>query len=252
MSYKLEYAYVSHTGRIRKVNQDNFICNHEFMHYDNNGTGEVYQGSIRISRDILMGVFDGVGGEEHGEIAAYLASAEASEFKFGKDLESGIRRFYESANNRICQYASNNSITAMGATAAMLMFTPKYVWVTNIGDSKIYRLYDGKFLQLSKDHVVPLNNGRKPALSQSLGIPETEMKITPYLISERIQDKAIYLICSDGLTDMVGEDEIAKTLGSSPLADACSSLLNAALENGGKDNTTIVLCQTIRKPFLFW
>ena len=97
------------------------------------------------------------------------------------------------------------------------------------------------------DHYAVGIYGRKPPLSQNLGIPEKELLIDPYLAVGSYSGGDIYLLCSDGLTDMVEREEIASTLSDTPFEEAAERLLNRALENGGKDNITILLCRIERE-----
>ncbi|MCD8157265.1 MAG: hypothetical protein LUD53_07575, partial [Clostridiales bacterium] len=118
------------------------------------------------------------------------------------------------------------------------------VAICNIGDSRIFRLSKGQMEQLSMDHVGVAPYGRKPPLSQNLGIPPTEMLIEPYAATAAYREGDIYLICSDGLTDMLSTNQIAQVLGQYPIETAAGCLLEKALERGGRDNITIILCRT--------
>ena len=109
-------------------------------------------------------------------------------------------------------------------------------------------IFDGDELkQLSVDHVSVSAFGMKPPLSQNLGIPPTEMIIDPYLLELPYKDNDLYLICSDGLTDMVKNEEIAEILKNELPGDAIESLLSKALKAGGRDNITIILCKIKRE-----
>jgi len=207
----------------------------------------------KTSKDIsVFGIFDGMGGEECGEIASYIASKAATEIAIGKDATTDLSRFCHKANNDICDYATLHEVSAMGTTAAMLAFTEKEVALCNIGDSKIFRLCNGTLKQISMDHVAVAAFGVKPPLSQNLGIPPNELAIDPYLARGPYNDGDIYLICSDGLTDMVSVDEITEVLVSTPIENAITQLFEKALANGGKDNTTIILCKIERQSGWFF
>ena len=97
------------------------------------------------------------------------------------------------------------------------------------------------------DHVTFAAFGVKPPLSQNLGIPSNELVIDPYFARGSYNDGDVYLICSDGLTDMVSTDEITEVLVVKPVEEAITQLLKKALANGGKDNTTIILCKIERQ-----
>ena len=102
------------------------------------------------------------------------------------------------------------------------------------------------------DHVAVAAFGVKPPLSQTLGIPPNELVIDPYLARGPYNDGDIYMICSDGLTDMVSVDEITEVLISKPSEEAITLLLEKALANGGKDNITIILCKIERQSGWFF
>lgn len=252
MNYKIHYSCLSHIGNIRRTNQDNFICDGRYME-----SGEALAAlpvcGIRTSAETpVFGIFDGMGGEECGEVASYIAAKAASEVKIGEDPVSDLSQFCHRANMDICDYAEANGVPAMGTTAAILAFTCQDIILCNIGDSKIFRLRNGVLEQISVDHIAVSVFGMKPPLLQNLGIPPSELVIEPYLAREACSHGDVYLICSDGLTDMVPVEEIAEVLVSKPVSEAASALLDKALLNGGRDNTTIILCKIERQPSWFF
>lgn len=252
MQYNISYWCICHIGNVRNINQDNFICDGQYMEINDEQIDFPLSG-IKSSRDFsLFGIFDGMGGEECGEIASYIASQNAFDIKIGKDAIADLSRFCHKTNDDICDYAALNDVSAMGTTAAILVFTDREVVLCNIGDSKIFRLCDGKLEQISKDHVAVSVFGMRPSLSQNLGIPPNELVIEPYLARGAYNDGDIYLICSDGLTDMVSTNEITKMLISKPIEEVAILLLDKALANGGKDNITIILCKIERQPRCFF
>lgn len=153
-----------------------------------------------------------MGGEECGEIVSYIASKTVSTLEIGKEATVGLSQFCHKANANICDYATLHEVSAMGTTAAMLVFAEKEVVLCNVGDSKIFRLCDGTLEQISKDYVAVSAFGVKPPLSQNLGIPPNELVIDPYIARGAYKDGDVYLICSDGLTDMVSVAKIAEVL----------------------------------------
>ena len=252
MHYNIHFACISHIGNVRSINQDNFICNGCYMENDESKIEFPLCGIKTSKESSVFGIFDGMGGEECGEIASYIASKNASDIKIGKEPTADLTQFCHKANHDICDYAALNEVSAMGTTAAMLAFTDKEIALCNIGDSKIFRLYDGSLEQISKDHVAVSAFGVKPPLSQNLGIPPNELVIDPYLARGTYNDSDVYLICSDGLTDMVSTEEITQILISEPIEEAVTLLLDKALANGGKDNTTIILCKIERQSGWFF
>ncbi len=274
MKYEIPYFCISHIGRCRQMNQDNFVCDESYGELGGEGTyapsrnaarasapdtavltePRVLSGSLCSECPALLGIFDGLGGEECGEVASFMAAKEASSFPLNGDPEQMLLTLCQRTNARICWFAERNGLQTTGTTAAMLSFGPKEMALCNIGDSKLFCYSNRGLEQLSVDHLCAVPYGRKAPLSQYLGIPPAEMLIEPYTarLSYRIGDR--YLICSDGLTDMVPREEIAGILeetGSvTPCGDAASALeaasrklLERALAHGGKDNITIILCR---------
>ena len=252
MHYSILYSCVSHIGNIRSINQDNFICDGRYMETNDENLTFPLCG-IKSSHDpSLFGIFDGMGGEECGEVASYIAAKNAAAIEIGKDAIAVLSQFCQKANTDICDYANENEISAMGTTAAILAFTGSGITLCNIGDSKIFRFCDGVLEQISKDHVTVAAYGVKPPLSQNLGIPPNELIIDPYLAQGAYNDGDVYLICSDGLTDMVTAEEIAETLDAKFIEESCMELLEKALSNGGRDNITIILCKIERESGWFF
>lgn len=247
MEYNISYSCISHKGKLRAINQDNFICNGDYIKTDDSEIEYPLIGAVSSKTPTLFGIFDGLGGEERGEIASYIAAKTASAIKFGKDIISDLLKFCQKANADICDDANESEVSAMGTTAAVLAFTSNGVTLCNIGDSKIFRFCDGVLEQISKDHVAISAFGVKPPLSQNLGIPPNELIIEPYFAQGAYNDGDIYLICSDGLTDMVTNEEITEVLVSKTIGEGITVLLDKALCKGGRDNITIVLCKIGRE-----
>lgn len=247
MRYKIHYSCVSHIGKVRNINQDNFICAGRTMDVENTSIALPLCGTKTSKETSVFGIFDGMGGEECGEVASSIASKVAAVTNIGKETIPDLERFCQRANDAICDYAAAHEVSSMGTTAAMLVFTEKEVALCNIGDSKIFRLCDGMLEQISKDHVVVSAFGVKPPLSQNLGIPPGELVIAPYFARGLYNDGDVYLLCSDGLTDMVSVENIVEILISQPIEKAIMLLLDNALAKGGRDNITIILCKIERQ-----
>ncbi|MCR4740016.1 MAG: protein phosphatase 2C domain-containing protein [Lachnospiraceae bacterium] len=247
--YEVSYCLICDIGKIRKINQDNFIADGVYLKNHESSMGEPLRGESDAGKDLLLGVFDGMGGEECGEMASLIAS-ECAARTVRADGTAPVDLLLDlctRANERIYRYAADNNIESMGTTGAMLYFSKDGISLCNIGDSRIFRFVSGELKQISIDHVAPYKIGGKPPLSQNLGIPPEEMQIDPYVATGEYWDGDVYLICSDGLTDMVQEDEIARVLSAYSIWDAVPKLLREAIENGGKDNITIILCRVKKK-----
>lgn len=250
MRYEIEYYCMSHIGKYRKKNQDNFLCVDNIMGYINDGTNGIIHGNVLHKLGAVFGVFDGMGGGEKGEVAAYIA---AKNLLNGSRRVSGEKDLYEfcrSTNAEICKYMKEYSLSSMGTTAVILKLSKRKIWLCNIGDSKIFRLSKCGFQQISKDHVSVSAFGIKPRLLQYLGIPENELIIEPYITFSTYQDGNIYLICSDGLSDMVTTDDIERILINTSKADVAERLMKLALDNGGRDNITFIILYIKKKKWI--
>ena len=166
--YQIECAYTCHTGNIRANNEDNFWCFGESLPVNNEGTKGICSKIISGNRVPAMAVFDGMGGESCGEIAAFLASEEFGKFynankRMLRDMpEDFIDDVCEKMNQAVCRYGTDHHIWSMGSTMAMLLFTPESMFACNLGDSRIYFMDGGKLQQISTDHVLVVRQLGKP------------------------------------------------------------------------------------------
>jgi protein phosphatase len=251
VGYFIDYIVLCQQGKVRDKNQDNFWCAGYFLESENCGLiAPINNLTENISKPVFA-VFDGMGGEKYGELAAYIATKTFNTF-YSDNPRSVMKHFLAEAcakmNKDICVYARDNHTGYMGTTVAILAFDEKDIYVCNVGDSKIFRHSAGKLTQITYDHISTISNGRKPTLTQHLGIPTTEFVIEPYLAKSQYADGDRYLICSDGLTDMVTVEEIEKTLSlHHNVSDCANTLMTSALSKGGVDNITIILCDLHKK-----
>lgn len=250
MGYEIEYYCVSHIGNCRKNNQDNFFCNGKYLYIGTKGTKKIVHGSVKPSDTAVFGVFDGMGGEEKGEVAAYIAAKNIMNVSFADNPKESFEEYCKKANAEICNYTQLHKLTSMGTTMAVLLLHKKKISLCNIGDSKIFLLSNNELQQISYDHVLFSINGRKPPLTQNLGIPEEELTLSPYYAEGEYHNNDVYLICSDGLSDMVSTEEITQILSTSPPDKVSDALLQSALEHGGKDNVTFIVLY-VKKKSLF-
>ena len=246
LSTIIEYYCQSNIGKYRKINQDNYLCGNNHLTADNRNVPSYVSGTVNSEAGLVLAVFDGMGGEECGETASLIASEEAlkTDLNQSEDTLVILNELCMRANKKICDFADANNVNSTGTTAAILGFTRKGVSLCNVGDSKIFRYANGTLKQISVDHVgIPPMPNMKAPLSQNLGIPEDEMVIEPYFAKGEYTDGDMYLICSDGLTDMVEDFYIEDVLKRYPMNQAVNTLVDMALENGGRDNITIILCK---------
>ncbi|MBQ0000606.1 MAG: serine/threonine-protein phosphatase [Clostridiales bacterium] len=250
MAINLNYAVVSHTGKVRSNNEDNFWCAGDFLPSENQGTDGVISASGTENDKLMFGVFDGMGGESCGEIAAYLSAQSCGKWynDYKRFPEKGSKEFWldlcNAMNKSVCDYAKDNKIYTMGCTAAMMVFDQKTAYACNLGDSRIYEWKDGNLKMLSEDHVFRRRIYGKPPLLQYVGIPEDHMVLEPTTCSMNLTEGSRYLICSDGVTDMLSEEEIASLMAEeNDMKTIAERILDCSLENGGRDNITLILIE---------
>jgi len=252
LAFKICGSCVSSIGNVRENNEDNFYFDGEFLNEKNNGTEEVISLSFSSENNKVFAIFDGMGGHDNGERASYLAAASLKEY-----LDSRIKVdwdiFSTIANKKICKEMLKNK-KIMGTTMAAVQFCDDKVYISNLGDSRIYLLNKKKLTQISEDHTennmrknIVKNSSGKSRLTQYMGIREEDMIIQPF--QKEIDYKNIdkILICSDGVTDMITDTEIKKVLINNEANECVSLLLKKALDNGGEDNTTLMVFDVIKE-----
>ena len=255
MAYILEAACGCNMGKVRQNNEDNFFFDDRCLPVENTGLKKPVPAVFKLNRPICVGVFDGMGGAENGETAAFLAARTLKEkVKLLEDFVIPERHFLldtcDAMNRAIVETSDLELMGNMGSTAVMALFSPHEVYICNLGDSKAFRYRSGLFMQLSRDHndAKQLREqgiaDRRPRLTQHLGIDPELMKLEPYVAKGDLKNGDWYLLCSDGLTDMVSNFAIVDTLHNSNTAEECvSNLIKKALENGGRDNITVIACR---------
>ncbi|MCL2821267.1 MAG: protein phosphatase 2C domain-containing protein [Oscillospiraceae bacterium] len=250
-----ECTAITHVGSVRGNNEDNYYVNGKFKK-DNNVPTEGYTDTT-IRDSYVYAVCDGMGGEYFGEIASMIAVAVLAEYQ-DTDLRYSIMDYVERTNNIICGEIEKHDGIRSGTTLALLFIYGNKAVSYNIGDSRVYLLRKNELYLLSEDHteaqrMVDMgvindeeakNHKLKNRLTQHLGIFPNELVIDPYASQEiKIKKNDIFLICSDGLTDMVDDDEIRLILSTknTDTVGIAKRLSAAADAYGGKDNTTVVV-----------
>lgn len=251
MDFQIEAACGSSVGKVRHNNEDNFLFDENCLPQNNRGQMPPLYLYGAFEGDKYMAVFDGMGGMDYGEVASATAAESIKQLTQNgnfqpEDLENACLQANRAVWDAQTALGSHN----VGTTLAMLCFHHDQVHAVNVGDSRIFGLRGDRLVQISVDHTDEAYMkakgivGRKPRLTQYLGMDPGLIRIEPHLAEGRLQTGDIYLICSDGLTDMVDLDTIRQLLTASGTVDACvSDLIAAALENGGKDNITVIVCR---------
>lgn len=222
-----------------------------------------------IGWDIELGLImlaDGMGGHNAGEIASELAvtairdalldvlTPEMLDSKLIKS-EDALREAVVYANEEIHEQANRRiECAGMGTTVVITLFHEDKVTYAHVGDSRIYRLRSGEFRQLTQDHSLVqemIDNGylsqeeamissSRNLITRALGIaPEVDVDVT----TEPLDIDDVYLLCSDGLSDLVKEEDMSRILVSrrDSLGEAAQQLVDMANERGGTDNISVIL-----------
>ena len=237
--FNYQYAMVSHKGKVRMENEDYYWINGETAR-----EGYLLRG--KTDEFLRVAVADGMGGMSNGKLASSITVECINN-------QDPLDKCVINAGNAIYKNAREKRIK-MGSTAALLEFNSNTITICNVGDTRIYRYRDHNLEQLSEDHttiqfllksglITPaeaINHPYRHQLTQYLGIDPDEIQIEPYMNDLEIMENDRYLVCSDGLTDMVSDKEIAETLDQKDdCKEAVEQLLQTALDNGGVDNITI-------------
>ncbi len=257
---------ITDVGSVRTNNEDNFCCNGVFKkevsldHFE-------HKGAYPREGHLLIAVFDGMGGESGGEYAALAAAQGLSRYyvergRSGSPFAGG--EIIQAINRSVCE-GQGGRYRRMGCTAVIVACYEGHFQFINVGDSRGYLCRNGRLSQMTYDHTernsfqdfqreMGLEIDMDPdmgmdALTQYLGVAEEDFELEPFLSEDQEIEKGdIFLLCSDGLTNMVPHDEAEEILGSSKSLDEKASLLIArALEHGGKDNVTVVLAEWGKK-----
>ena len=220
-------------GRVRRRNEDSFVLDPP-----------------------MFAVADGMGGAQAGEVASRLAAAAFREYHDADQLapDERVQAIIQEANRRIYERArADSDVSGMGTTVTAALLLGGKVTLGHVGDSRAYRIRDGELEQLTDDHSLVgdlMRSGRltpeeaeahpqRSVITRALGT-DPEVDIDTTAVDARPGD--LFLLCSDGLTTMVADEDILGILAASPtLDDAARELVRAANTGGGEDNVTVVL-----------
>lgn len=251
MAIRADAACLCVTGRVRKNNEDNFLFAGQHLEKGNSGLNAPLRFHGRVHRGAWFAVLDGMGGERFGDDASHAAAVQLAAEKYGlrellRPAEDLLAQAVERLNRAVVDEANTLATAHMGSTLAALYFDGKAAWSCNLGDSPVFLLRDGGLVQISKDHVSSRPTRGKPALTQHLGIDPEEMAVEPHLARQELQSGDVFLICSDGITDMVPRPRIQQLLtGAADPAAAVTALVDCAMEAGGRDNATALVIRIL-------
>jgi protein phosphatase len=239
MGIRIESAGKTDVGLVREKNEDSMLIDPSIG---------------------LYVVCDGMGGHVGGQVASQLAVATIAEvIRAGNPPRAGdeadqLVTAIRCANNAVFNKAkAEPSLHNMGTTVVAIRAERDLLHLCHVGDSRIYRLRQGQFEQVTRDHSLINLYEDNPELASRFGPPNSNVIVRAVGLRENVdvdhrviasEPGDIYMLCCDGLTDMVDDWMIKEMLSdgaTGSLDECCDSLVRAALSNGGVDNTTVVL-----------
>ncbi len=258
----IETVYCTDTGRIRKHNED---C---------------ISGDDKLGLAVLA---DGMGGYQAGEVASEMAVSTIMDFmkspaKYNVERQTNNHRYHSAtvqleqavlkANQIIYDAAERNSeYQGMGTTVVATLFHNNCVSIAHVGDSRLYRIRENKLQQITKDHSVlqelidcgfytseqARHSPNRNLVTRALGVSE---EVNVEIQEQSVLSQDLYLLCSDGLNDMLEDGQIHKIINdSTTLEQAAQLLVSAANSKGGNDNISLILIRPLEiatKPHVNW
>ncbi|EHO51148.1 Stp1/IreP family PP2C-type Ser/Thr phosphatase [Lentilactobacillus kisonensis] len=240
----MQIAYQSSTGKVRDKNEDAV-------------------GSFSNKKGLVLAIItDGIGGNNAGEVASQMVvthfgeSFKSTSIESLDELETWFENKLTEENSTIIKESNTDSrLEGMGTTIVAALIDGKQSLIANIGDSRGYVYANGQLTQITEDHsyvnelvkhgdLTPdeaRNNPYKNIITKSLGINnDSAADFKPYVAAPKDQ----ILLCTDGLTNMVTDNEIEKVLAMDEnLQTKCDLLVATANQNGGLDNITVLIAQ---------
>lgn len=218
----------------------------------------------------LYVVADGMGGHSHGEVASRIAVDTIRDYIAGEIDGTAVRRFpsepsfkkhsnqlrnaVRTAHDQVLRAIhKDTSLQGMGTTVVGLLVDDETLAIAHVGDSRAYRLREGEFDLLTQDHTwvheqvlagylseeQARHHPLKNVVTRALG---SEKEVLVDLQELKVEPGDLYLMCSDGLTTMLNDDQILRVIKTDePLDARCQSLINQANQAGGLDNITVIL-----------
>lgn len=228
----------THRGEVREHNEDAVGIDGWALQGDEPG---VIGLDLVVDRPIAVVVSDGMGGHRGGAAASRFVAERLSTRGGGlgetRSEDRLLRAIQETSDLLVARGETDASLTGMGATAVVLLVEPDGTGaVVSVGDSRAYRVVDGVLSRLTIDHR---REGGSNVLTQVLG-GGVRTRLAPRVFSIVMQAGTRYLLCTDGLTDMLDEDAIASCLDK-PASDAVTALVADARNAGGHDNVTVAV-----------
>ncbi|MDQ2087156.1 Stp1/IreP family PP2C-type Ser/Thr phosphatase [Herbivorax sp. ANBcel31] len=241
----VRFAAVSDKGRVRELNEDSY---------------RVITGHDKIPDAFIIA--DGMGGHSSGDVASNMAVEFAKEyilnnpeiFSSDENTLNGIKILMEEANRAIYEKASHSEENSgMGTTFIVTVVLNNKIYIGHVGDSRVYLIRNNSIKRLTMDHSYieelikngsitreeAQNHPKKNIITRALGCNANILVDT---LNSSIDENDIFVLCTDGLTNMLSDDEIMKIiLENDNPSYSCNELVRLANEKGGDDNITVVI-----------
>ena len=257
MTTRIKFAARSDVGHVRKNNEDNLLCNGLIMNEHDREKPFLINGMCEAP--CIFAVFDGMGGEDCGELASLTAAESLCEHaeRINHGTFEDVNHFADDANEKLLALMRAQNIHT-GTTLALISSGTKSFTVYNLGDSRVYVLKGDTVIKVTDDHTVTaekvraglitpkqaLNDRYRNVLTRCLGMNDL-FSVSPDLCGVfSFSECRRALICSDGLTDMLTHKEIALIMKrDESVSEIVNALVDLALNKGGHDNVTCIVIE---------
>jgi PPM family protein phosphatase len=274
---QIDFGAVSDIGKVRANNEDAFLIFRTGRYWQKmiTNVSEQLLSERQEECAYTMAIADGMGGRAAGEVASSMVLATVvklmlSSVKWAlrldqpdtrdQEIQEGIERavdYLSKADMAIARHAdADPSLEGMGTTLTASYSYADDLFLFHVGDSRAYLVRNKKLTQLTRDHTIAqaladLGNIRqdevarhhyKHVLTRAVGRHAGKLEVEIHKL--KLEDGDQLLLCSDGLTDLVPDDQISEVLnGTNPSQNKCQALVDLALQKGGKDNVTVLVAQ---------
>jgi len=276
-----DFYGLSHAGRVRRENQDHFLIAslHKTMQvYQTSLDGEELGTLTSPPRGLVFLVADGVGGVPGGKRASGTALRAIADFVttsmdlfythhphgpeaepgYLEELKRSVERSHEVVSREGERLSGGHGRAGMATTLTMVTVRWPKAYLVHVGDSRCYRLRDGGLERMTRDQtmaqaladagVISADQVEKSGLRHVLWSAVGGTQATPEVMTSEVRWDDIMLLCTDGLTKHVSDDEIRQQLLEVPsAAEVCQNLVTLALDRGGTDNVTVVVARLRRQ-----
>ena len=233
---------LSHAGLVRDHNEDSLVVGPWTLSATETETPQTLV--FPLGTPLVVAVADGLGGHPSGEVASALVVRHLAQVGPLLDSEETIRDELTACNRAVYAAADRDrELTMMGTTVAGVVITPDHAYTFNVGDSRVYVVAAEQLRQVSVDDSPALVNGRRSTaiVTQTLGGNSEFTDIEPHIAGTPLDEDTLYLICSDGLTDLVPDEVLGSVLTENEDGRAAFELWKAAMAAGGADNITLAV-----------